>query len=193
MDNKISEHDSAVIKVLSQRSDGFSPIQIAYKLNRLKDDVERSIDRLKASGYVKDFPCYGRVCLVEFDTYTRIYKQTQKLATLLARLDGFDIAEGCEIDHKSKGRASGWWSGAVEIQEFMNGHEMADIIDEIEEAFPEKFPTIEIPSREQQLEKALQSVIDLQKANYGDGMDTHMAIKTLVDETLSPLLVKVGK
>lgn len=44
------------------------------------------------------------------------------------------------------------------------------------------------PSREQQLETALQSVVDLQTANYGDGMDTHMALKTLVDETLIPLL-----
>lgn len=49
-----------------------------------------------------------------------------------------------------------------------------------------------LESKPDPLVEALQSVVDLQKAKYGDGMGTHMALHTLVDETLVPLLAKVG-
>lgn len=70
----------------------------------------------------------------EEQAYTRIYKQTQELAIMIACFDGFAPVEGETIDHNSTGRGANWWSMAVAIQEFMNGHEMQDIIDWVDES-----------------------------------------------------------
>lgn len=65
----------------------------------------------------------------EEQAYTRIYKQTQELAIMIACFDGFAPVEGETIDHNSTGRGANWWSMAVAIQEFMNCHEMKDIVE----------------------------------------------------------------
>lgn len=55
-----------------------------------------------------------------------IYKQTQELCKLLMSHDNF--YSDFPVRHDSKGRAATYWKNACEIQEFMNGHEMSDVV-----------------------------------------------------------------
>lgn len=64
---EISPHDQSVMDVLSERPEGFTIVQIADKLKRPRKDVKYSVHNLKIGGHVKNYPYYGRVCLVDFD------------------------------------------------------------------------------------------------------------------------------
>lgn len=66
--------------------------------------------------------------------YAEIYRETQRLAEELAFYQGW----GCKntlitYDHPSS-RVRSAWELASKSQEFLNGHEMADIIEDLEES-----------------------------------------------------------
>lgn len=96
---EISSHDEAVMEILKERSEGYTPIQISKRLKRSYKDVKLSIHRLKIGGHVKNYPWYGRVCLVEFDflpqlmnkrpeEYAENYREIEgKLATITKQRD----------------------------------------------------------------------------------------------------------
>ena len=62
----------------------------------------------------------------------KIYQQTQQLAMRFAKLDGWD-APLKVFSGKSKDiRGSGYFRMAVLAQEFLCGHEMSDLLEEME-------------------------------------------------------------
>jgi hypothetical protein len=70
-------------------------------------------------------------------TDLEIYKQTQELAMLIA--SGYGCVPIIEGDHSgfvhnsNNPRIAGFFATAVKVQEFLNNHEMSDVIDSYEE------------------------------------------------------------
>lgn len=69
-----------------------------------------------------------------------IYRQTQELCKLLMKQDNF--YSDFPVTHTSEGRGKGYWNAACEIQEFMNGYEMHDVIITWEEQFGYRYDPV---------------------------------------------------
>ncbi|WP_339140466.1 hypothetical protein [Pseudoalteromonas galatheae] len=66
------------------------------------------------------------------ETEIKIYTEAQQLAVTLASQDGWDArTSSFNSQHKSI-RVRSYFAKACEILEHLNGHEMSDIVDEVE-------------------------------------------------------------
>ncbi|MCG7545401.1 hypothetical protein MHM93_14565 [Pseudoalteromonas sp. MM17-2] len=72
------------------------------------------------------------------ETEIKIYKEAQQLAVTLAEQDGWDAqASSFNSQHKSV-RVRSYFAKACEILQHLNGHEMSDIVDEVESHIAEQ-------------------------------------------------------
>ncbi len=76
-------------------------------------------------------------------TEIEIYEQTQGLAQIVLAGQGYELNESSDksvINHLSRNpRVANAFATAVEIQEFLHQHEMADVIDEYEQHLIDTF------------------------------------------------------
>lgn len=71
-----------------------------------------------------------------------IYLETQGLAKLIMEMEGYTSDVPITHEEVNNPRRHGWWLKACKVQEYLNGHEMVDIIDEYIESFHETYEAI---------------------------------------------------
>lgn len=64
-----------------------------------------------------------------------IYQETQGLAKLIMEMEGYSSDVPISHEEVSNPRRHGWWVKACKVQEYLNGHEMVDIVEEYTESF----------------------------------------------------------